>query len=426
VSRLALLGLLLAAGFDPAAAPLVSVTPLSPGLMDVTSSAVPAAIAIRTSRGEGTVPVALHRGHAALPAEGLARLLPVAEEVIDDWAVVAFAGEPYRFLLGAPVMVSRGRVVPLAGGAYVVRDSLFVPLQWLAEYVPAMFGEGYRYDPRTARFEEARLSPIASVPVPVPQPASPVVATRPASSRARASGLRMAHTVVVDPGHGGVDPGNPGRYLPRGVQEKHVTLSLGMMLREELERHGVDVIMTRTSDTLIGLRDRAPMCHDDCDLFVSIHVNSLERRSGYERVNGVETYFLGEPQTAEAERVARMENEALRYETDDSELLDDALSFIIKDLHTNEFLRESASLADMVQTHAAAVHPGRNRGVAQGRWVVLMTATRPAILVETGFATNRRDGEFLASSQGQRQLARAMANGIVEYLKRYENKVLPN
>jgi N-acetylmuramoyl-L-alanine amidase len=64
--------------------------------------------------------------------------------------------------------------------------------------------------------------------------------------------------------------------------------------------------------------------------------------------------------------------------------------------------------------------------VAQGRWVVLMTATRPAILVETGFATNRRDGEFLASSQGQRQLARAMANGIVEYLKRYENKVLPN
>jgi len=159
---------------------------------------------------------------------------------------------------------------------------------------------------------------------------------------------------------------------------------------------------------------------------VSIHVNSLERRSGYERVNGVETYFLGEPQTAEAERVAEMENDALRYETGGAEVLDDDLLFILKDLHTNEFLRESASLADLVQTHASTVHPGRDRGVSQNKYVVLMTASRPAILVETGFATNQRDGQYLASSEGQRQLARAIANGIVEYLKRYEQKVLPD
>jgi N-acetylmuramoyl-L-alanine amidase len=384
----------------------------------VTPPVAPAAITVRTSRGESAIPVALHEGHAALPIQDLSRLLPIADEVIDDWAVVAFAGEPFRFLLGAPVMVHQGRIVPLAGGAYVIRDTLFVPLQWLAGHIPDMFSEGYRYDPRTARFEEAQLPPIAS--------ALPGISIVPPSAAARESGFRMAHTVAVDPGHGGVDPGNPGRYLPRGVQEKHVTLSIGKLLRDELERRGVDVIMTRTTDTLIGLRDRAPMCSDRCDLFVSIHVNSLERRSGYERVNGVETYFLGEPQTAEAERVARMENDALRYETGGAEEMDDDLSFIFKDLYTNEFLRESAALADLVQTHASAVHPGMDRGVAQGRWVVLMTATRPAILLETGFATNRRDGEFLASADGQRRLARAMANGIVEYLKRYEEKVLPD
>ena len=392
----------------------------------VAPPAAPAAITIRTSRGESAVPVALHEGHAALPIRDLARLLPIANEVIDDWAVVAFAGEPFRFLLGAPVMVHQGRIVPLTGGAYVVRDTLFVPLQWLAEHIPAMFSEGYRYDPRTARFEETRLPPIASALPPQPQPTSPGISVEPPSARARDNGFRMAHRVVVDPGHGGVDPGNPGRYLPRGVQEKHVVLSLGKLLRDELERHGVDVIMTRTTDTLIGLRERAPMCHDACDLFVSIHVNSLERRSGYERVNGVETYFLGEPQTAEAERVAEMENDALRYETGGAEVLDDDLLFILKDLHTNEFLRESASLADLVQTHASTVHPGRDRGVSQNKYVVLMTASRPAILVETGFATNQRDGQYLASSEGQRQLARAIANGIVEYLKRYEQKVLPD
>jgi N-acetylmuramoyl-L-alanine amidase len=182
--------------------------------------------------------------------------------------------------------------------------------------------------------------------------------------------------------------------------------------------------MTRTTDTLIDLRQRAPMCRNECDLFVSIHVNSMPRRRGYEQINGVETYFLGDALTEEARRVAEMENEALRYETGDAAEADADLAFIFKDLHTNEFLRESALLADLVQSSAARVHPGEDRGVSQNRFVVLATATRPAILLETGFATNRRDGAYLASTDGQWEMAKAAADGIVEYLKQYENKVL--
>lgn len=164
------------------------------------------------------------------------------------------------------------------------------------------------------------------------------------------------------------------------------------------------------------------MCRVDCDLFVSIHVNSLPRRSGYERVNGIETYFLGDALTEEARRVAAMEDEALRYET--GERWEGDIGFIFRDLQTNEFLRESALLADLVQNSGAKVHPGRDRGVAQARFTVLATATRPAVLVETGFATNRDDGRFLASTEGQRQLALAVADGVIEYLRRYEKKVL--
>jgi N-acetylmuramoyl-L-alanine amidase len=228
---------------------------------------------------------------------------------------------------------------------------------------------------------------------------------------------------VVDAGHGGVDPGNPGRYLPRGVQEKHVNLAIARLLQDELESRGVDVSMTRETDTLIALRDRAPMCSDDCDLFVSLHVNSLPQAN--QRISGIETYFIGEARTAEARRVAAMENEALRYETDLPAAADNAVAFIFKDLHTNEFLRESAALADQVQRAAAATHPGGDRGVSQNdRLAVLNTARRPAILVETGFATHRGDARYLASAEGQRQLARTIADGIEAYLKSYENRTM--
>ncbi len=388
------------------------------------AASIPRAIVIATARGESVVPVYADEGHPALPTPLLIPLLPMTQRIEHGWAVVGFAGQPFRFLLGAPVLEYAGNVVPLAGGAYVARDTLFVPLQWLAEHIPRLFREGYRYDPLAARFEEARLAPV------VTRRATPSATrtstVRPPSELARRNGFRMRHAVVVDAGHGGPDDGNPGRYLPRGVKEKHVTLAVAKLLQDELKRRGVSVVMTRTTDTLIDLRDRARLCSEECDLFVSIHVNSLLPRRGYQNVNGFETYFLGQSATAEARRVAAMENEAMRYETGyDPGEIDDPVDFIFRDLQVNEFLRESALLADLVQTHGAAVHPGGDRGAAQNPYfVVLREATRPAILVETGFATNRRDGQFVASSSGQQKLAKAISDGIVEYLLRYEAKVL--
>src|SRR5262245_62293009 len=111
----------------------------------------PASIVVATSRGESVVPVSHSRGHPVLPAPGLARLLPLTAEVRDGWASIGFAGQPFRFLLDAPAFLHGDRVVPLAGGAYLERDTLFLPLQWLAGYVPEVLIEGYRYDPLAAR-----------------------------------------------------------------------------------------------------------------------------------------------------------------------------------------------------------------------------------------------------------------------------------
>lgn len=382
----------------------------------------PAAVVVATARGEVEIPVAGDHGHPALPATLLATLLPVETRIEPGWAVVHFAGQPFRFLLDAPAFVFRGTVVPLTGGAYLYLDTLFVPLQWLVEYIPRIFHEAYRWDPLAGRFEETRLVPVVTRVsgsgaverslVPAATPDVPAAAAR--------LGLHRRHLVVVDPGHGGHQPGSPGRYLPEGVNEKDVTLAIARALGTELERRGIDVLMTRTRDVSVPLEARAPICRADCDLFVSIHVNSIR---GRRRVRGLETYFFEDAKTADAARVAAMENEDLRYDVELDEDEADPLTFILKDLHENEYLRESALLAELVHDHATRVHPGGGRRVAQANFVVLRSAHRPAILVETGYASDPGDGRFLASRDGQRKLAAAIADGIVEYLVRYEGKL---
>lgn len=373
------------------------------------AAAAPAAVVIATSRGERTVRVRTDRGHAVIPASPLLGFLPLTAEIGGGWATVRFAAQPFRFLLDAPVFVDGAVVVPLVGGAYVVRDTLFVPLQWLTEYVPRRFSEGYRYDPLAARFEEAGLAPLVRS-GPAASGESPEPDRR----------LRKRHLVTVDAGHGGAHPGTRGRFLPRGVQEKHITLAVALRLRDELRRRGVDVTMTRTTDTLIDWLDRTARCQADCSLFVSLHVDALDPRPGYQNVNGMHTYFYGPSRTAEARRVAALENSELRYEA--SGAGGGPLASILRDLEENEFWRESAILADVVQASGAGVHPGDDKGVQQAGFLVLATARRPAILVEMGFGTNRRDAAFLASADGQIRLARAIADGIVEYLRRYEDK----
>ncbi len=156
--------------------------------------------------------------------------------------------------------------------------------------------------------------------------------------------------MTIDPGHGGVDPGNPGIFFPRGTREKDVTLQVGLLLRNELKRRGVGVQMTRTSDTLIALGDRGGFCTEACDLFVSLHVNSLARRRGYTDIRGFETFFLAEAKTEDAARVAQMENEAVRFEAGRRRTgTSMGLDFILKDLQLNEHLRESARAAELVQ-----------------------------------------------------------------------------
>ena len=160
----------------------------------------------------------------------------------------------------------------------------------------------------------------------------------------------------------------PACSFPAGMKEKDVTLQMSLLLREELRARGITVRMTRTRDTLIALGDRGAYCTEDCDLFVSLHVNSLPRRRGYTDVRGYETFFLAEAKTEDAERVAKMENEAVRFEPETEATAEQqGLDFILKDLATNEYLRESARLAELIQVAARQRQSGRRPGREAGR-----------------------------------------------------------
>jgi N-acetylmuramoyl-L-alanine amidase len=336
--------------------------------------------------------------------------------------------------------VSAGDVIySLVAPPYAARDTVFLPLHWLSEIVPRVLHARYRWDAVGTRLSET-ARPVAVEPVPGarpapaprPGPAAPtVVVPKPAAPPARpvagmphpTTGLRQPHTVVIDPGHGGPDPGNPGLYFHGGVSEKDVTLAIGRLLRAELVRRGITAVLTRARDTLIDLADRGALCRADCDLFVSVHVNAMPPGRRQRVVRGVETYFLSDAKTEDQKRVAKMENDAIRFETDTPLHPSDDLAFILRDLQQNEYLRESARAATLVQQQAARVHPGGDRGVQQAGFMVLSTARRPAILIEAGFATNRDDARFLTSAVGQHRIASALADGVIDYLLEFERKL---
>jgi N-acetylmuramoyl-L-alanine amidase len=371
----------------------------------------PSQVVISTPRGSTAVPVTTERGSAALAAPLVAEALQLTTTLDGSEATIGLGAAVFIFQLGAPFVRADGVVYALVCAPYLARDTLFLPLDWLAVSLPRALGSRYRWDPGGARLEE--LPPVVA--------AIPTVSL--ASPTNQLTGLRLPHAIVIDPGHGGVDPGNPGLYFPGGLVEKDITLSIGKLLRAELMRRGLSARLTRTTDTLIDLADRGASCSSECDLFVSIHVNAMPPGRRRALTGGVETYFLSDAKTEDQKRVAKMENAAIRFETGASGAATGDVGFILRDLQSNEYLRESARLAELVEDEVSGAHPGGGRGVQQAAFTVLTTARRPAILVEAGFATNRDDAAFLASALGAHKIASAIASGIVAYLREFERKL---
>jgi len=377
----------------------------------------PEALTLASARGVLRVPVTAERGFPAIAAAPLSSVLSFEVQAAPPgMAMLRVTSQSFAFVLDAGYFRHEGRVYTLVAGPYVARDSLFMPLQFLTEYLPRLTSR-YRYDAGGGRLEEISAPTAART-------AAPAVA---ASAAPAASTVRHRRIVAIDAGHGGVDVGMSGPIGSRHpfLKEKDVTLGVSRALARDLERRGIGTVLTRDRDSLVALGDRGKIAgRAKADLFVSIHVNAANPRWRNARTaRGFETYYLAEARTEDAAAVARMENSSVRFETTAQADRGDPLSLILSDLARNEHLREASRLAELVQASLGEVHPSESRGVKQAGFMVLATSYMPAILIETGFGSNDAEARYLNSTSGQQRLARAIADGIERYLAEYERRL---
>jgi N-acetylmuramoyl-L-alanine amidase len=218
--------------------------------------------------------------------------------------------------------------------------------------------------------------------------------------------LRAVRTVVLDPGHGGRDPGAIG---VGGLREKDVTLALSRGVARELEARGFRVVYTRDRDRTIGLEERTAIAESVAgDLFVSIHANAARRRS----VQGVETYYLNENHERHSLNLAARENGVPRGRVN-------ALQHTLAKLQMEEIMPYSQRLARLVQDRIVNGMPRPKRpndlGVKKGPFYVLFLSNMPAILIESGFLTNREDAARLRDPSYVALLAAQIAEGLERY-----------
>lgn len=230
--------------------------------------------------------------------------------------------------------------------------------------------------------------------------------------------------VVIDPGHGGKDVGAVGVKANEKTINLGVALKLGDMIEEEYG--DVKVVYTRDDDTFISLQDRAEIANKaHGDLFISIHTNSVDRRSKNRKtVHGAATYTLGLHRSDENLEVAKRENSVIELEDDYTAKYqgfdpNSTESYIIFELNQNKHLEQSVDFASYVQTHFAEA--GRkDNGVRQAGFWVLAKTSMPAVLVELDFICNPTQEDFLASESGQKKMAGAIFKAFRQYKEEYD------
>ena len=229
-------------------------------------------------------------------------------------------------------------------------------------------------------------------------------------------------TVVIDPGHGGVDPGALGRKS----KEKDINMSVSKLLASMINEKypEIRVIFTRTTDVKIPLVQRADIANKaNADLFISIHSNASKSKTA----NGCETFTLGAGSSVEAKAAAMYENEVILSEENFEEIYKgfdprSSESYIIFELIRNHDMELSADIAQFVQNGMVKESKLANRGVSSAGFLVLHRTVMPSILVELGFISNSKDENMISSKEGQKKLAKGIFNGFSEYYRIYGKK----
>jgi len=231
-------------------------------------------------------------------------------------------------------------------------------------------------------------------------------------------------TVVLDPGHGGKDPGNLGN----GYYEKNIALSIALKVGYELEKQSdIKVIYTRKKDVFVNLFKRAEIANKaKADLFISIHCDSHSSNA-----YGAGTFVLGLHANQRNFEIAKKENSVIfkeenyeqKYDGFDPNSPESVISLV---LMQEDYLDQSIVIADLIQKAFVSDLKRKNRTVKQAGFIVLKYTYMPSVLVETGFLTNKKEGAYLNSKKGQTEMSKSIAKGIFRYRNSISSEVIKN
>jgi N-acetylmuramoyl-L-alanine amidase len=353
-------------------------------------------------------------------------VLPDPYRVVIDLPSVAFqlppeAGRSTRGLVSAfrfgPVGEGRSRIVLDTRGPVLIEKSFLLEPEagQPARIVVDLVSTGEEdFAARLKADEPASLAAIGeaaqgAVPKPRPRPGIEVTALpEEQPARKRADGRRL---VVIDPGHGGIDPGAIGF---RKTREKDVVLAYGLELKKVLEASGsVDVVMTRSDDRFVSLRDRVRVARENqADLFIAIHADTVRGPEA----RGATIYTLSEKASdSEAEALAHKENRAdiiagVHLETESEAVTDILIDLVQRESKTHALVFAKKAVAEMKPVTPFTGKPMRSAG-----FVVLKAPDVPSVLVELGYLSSRQDEQQLIDPAWRERVAKAMARAIEKY-----------
>ena len=327
---------------------------------------------------------------------------------------IVSARDTLKFAVGIPYMARNGRTSQLAqapqlhnGHIWIAEDDAkkITTKPVASEPVPVKTAE----PTKPAAPGAAKVDPQADT-----KPATPVI-VKPKPPKAEIAGSREVRTIVIDPGHGGKDPGASGKR----AQEKDIVLAVAKLLRKNLADEGFNVKLTRSKDVFIELGQRANLANQwDGDLFISLHCNAIDATEERKRIiQGYQFYVLRAPESEEDKAIARRENAvATLYGEKNAKDELSPLEWFKLEARLEQYKQTSYLFTEkLLDSFEGGKIKKMNTGVGGAGFMVLVGAMMPAVLIELGFISNEEDEAYMMSKVGQQDLADRIAEAVSKY-----------
>ncbi|MDY6967326.1 MAG: N-acetylmuramoyl-L-alanine amidase [Spirochaetota bacterium] len=340
-------------------------------------------------------------------------------DIISERGKLFYKGSVVVYQVGFSLILIDGTLEKAEYNIIRIKGEIFLPLKFIKDIVCAFFPDlvivrkGSKFI-----FHSKYRSPFAKY----PEEKSGIERKKPIdTSRDKIS------FVVIDPGHGGKDPGAIGSG---GKKEKWVTLKISKFLKKYLKRRlkGIMIKLSRRADVFIELEERTKIANsllksNENGIFVSIHANA----SISKKVSGFETYFLSQnPTNEDARATAALENNVVILENKMKKKKYNDVEYIEAIMITTQIQKESSILANSIQSGMdKQIWKFKSKGVKKADFFVLRGALMPSVLVEVGFITNSKEGKYLMRNGYQKKIAKGIGDGIINFIKKY-NKLINN